>query len=648
MLAHKHKVDNNAEEILVQNTYNELSQLQNKKVGGTNPATPLQSIDYAYNIRGWMTKINDPNNLGSDLFGYKIKYNEREGLETPDALDGTLKVLPKFNVNIAEVDWRTGTNPNENLRRYGYVYDGLNRLKAGFYQNEVNPGANEFSEKMTYDLNGNIKSLKRSAGLSSTGVANTIDNLIYVYDNNNQSNRLSTVTDSSQNYNGYPDTSGNTITYDLNGNMKSHKDKNILEIRYNYLNLPNYIKSDQYVATGGRQAEIYLSTSNTYRADGTKLRKMYTYKDWIVSNFVARTETDYLDGFQYEKNFTFSYSGTPTLKFVPTSEGYFDFEKNKYIYNYTDHLGNTRLSYLHNGSSIEVLEENNYYPFGLKHEGYNGLAGNPSYKYKYNGKELQETGMYDYGARFYMPDIGRWGVVDNKAEKYNFMSPYNYAANNPVMFVDPDGNEIIFVHVIDDKTQVHLQYRKGNFYYLNGDLAGQKYDGRKQRVSVNLFRLARAYRKIERSNNAILKDRLHTLENSENKHYIFDPQSPDQPSGMNGIAGGGSESIYNLRSKSEKERFERMEGVPQSDLSLITHEMEHQYDKEKGNQSDATNDSNANNPSEQRAVKTENEARKLEGLPLRTTYGGQKVPANPQNYIMPTPRPKESKTKKVN
>ncbi|WP_185153145.1 RHS repeat domain-containing protein, partial [Chryseobacterium sp. 8AT] len=139
--------------------------------------------------------------------------------------------------------------------------------------------------------------------------------------------------------------------------------------------------------------------------------------------------------FQY----TTSYAGLISLNFVPTSEGYFDFEKNKYIYNYSDHLGNVRLSYFQNGSSIEVLEENNYYPFGLKHEGYNGLAGNPSYNYKYNGKELQETGMYDYGARFYMPDIGRWGVVDPLAEMMRRHSPYNYAFNNPIRFIDPDG-----------------------------------------------------------------------------------------------------------------------------------------------------------------------------------------------------------------
>ncbi|RNA61957.1 RHS repeat-associated core domain-containing protein [Chryseobacterium nematophagum] len=255
----------------------------------------------------------------------------------------------------------------------------------------------------------------------SMGQPMQIDNLSYTY----SGNRLTKVTDATQSSYGYPG-GGNPIGYDNNGNMISHPDKGINTISYNFLNLPSEIKSN----SGNSNAAI---TNYIYRADGIKVAKNY-----ILGG--TTKETQYLNGFQYDNsNASNVLASSSSLKFVPTAEGYFDFIKNKYIYNYTDHLGNVRLSYFNNGSSVEVLEENNYYPFGLKHEGYNILNGNPSYQYKYNGKELQETGMYDYGARMYMSEIGRWGVVDPAAELGRRFSPYNYAFDNPVMFIDPDG-----------------------------------------------------------------------------------------------------------------------------------------------------------------------------------------------------------------
>ncbi|WP_170148955.1 DUF6443 domain-containing protein [Chryseobacterium defluvii] len=413
---HFHQVNNLTEELLADYTYNELGQVTSKKVGNN-----LQNVEYTYNTRGWVTKLNDPSNLGSKLFGYELKFGSTSNASVAQA---------NYNGNITEMNWKSANDGI--LKRYSYQYDGYNRLTNAIYQEPETtvPQNGFYNENMTYDSNGNIMTLNRNQK-SYSGFAEQIDELVYTYNGN----RLSTVVDQKYNYNGYPDTSGNNITYDDNGNMTKHEDKNILQINYNHLNLPSYIKFNNFVSRNGE--DIYSNVQYSYRADGVKVKKKFHYFSGRQNNDAFVT-TEYIDGFQYSAE-TFSLV-VPTLKFFNTSEGYYDYQNNRYIYNYVDHLGNVRVSYTKNGGIPQILEQNDYYAFGLRHggDGFDGSGIN--YNYEYNGKEKQwEIGMYDYGARFYMPDIGRWGVIDPLAEMFRRHSPYNYAVNNPMKFTDPDG-----------------------------------------------------------------------------------------------------------------------------------------------------------------------------------------------------------------
>jgi RHS repeat-associated protein len=206
--------------------------------------------------------------------------------------------------------------------------------------------------------------------------------------------------------------------------------KDIESIGYNHLNLPVTIRFQN----GGD----FPSISYIYNAKGVKVGKIVE----TAGRNAVTTTTDYLDGYQYVND---------ALQFFPTAEGYVKITEDKrgkrwysYVYNYTDHLGNVRLSYENNNNVLTVLEENNYYPFGLKHNGYNSAVTplNPKNKYKFNGKELQDElglNLYDYGARNYDPALGRWMNIDPLAEVSRRWSPYAYCYNNPMLFVDPDG-----------------------------------------------------------------------------------------------------------------------------------------------------------------------------------------------------------------
>jgi RHS repeat-associated protein len=181
-----------------------------------------------------------------------------------------------------------------------------------------------------------------------------------------------------------------------------------------------------------------------YNAAGQKLQKVVT-----TNTPASVVTTDYLGGYQYIKK---TASEPVELQFFPTAEGYV---KNtpvsgtnsySYVFNYTDHLGNVRLSYTKDATtgSLKILEESNYYPFGLKHNGYNPISPIPENRRLFNGKELQEElglNQYDYGARNYDPALGRWINIDPLAEKMRRYSPYNYAFDNPIRFIDPDGME---------------------------------------------------------------------------------------------------------------------------------------------------------------------------------------------------------------
>ncbi|MFD0766129.1 DUF6443 domain-containing protein [Mucilaginibacter lutimaris] len=227
------------EVLIARNDYNDIGQLRTKHLHSTNSGSSfLQDVDYAYNERGWLSRINDPAIAPATtrLFSEQLNYN------TPQ-----YGASAQYNGNIAEQGYKVYGSLSAGLQTVSYAYDQLNRLKEG-------NSSSGFSETgISYDQAGNIHTLNR---LTAPDAAN----LVYSYNGN----QLTAVTKGGAAFRSYG--------YDVNGNATSDGQGNT--ISYNMLNLPQSIPGK--------------NLSYTYDATGNKLRKVS-----------SGTTTEYIGGIQY-------------------------------------------------------------------------------------------------------------------------------------------------------------------------------------------------------------------------------------------------------------------------------------------------------------------------------------------------------------
>eukprot|EP01132_Coremiostelium_polycephalum_P011126 gene11126-13624_t len=378
-----------------------------------NGAQELVLDKMDYNEIGQLIKKSLHSTDGENFLQYSTyAYNERGWMKNSNG--GVFNVELKYNDHLDPAFKQYNGNissqvyDNNGANTFNYSYDNLNRLTMA----ATTAAGKNLGETISYDVMGNISSLTRAGFGTNSYTGYT-------------GNRLTAIS-------GF--TNG-TYAHDANGNLTNDGPRGV-NIDYNYLNLP--------IRVTGNQDITY-----TYDAAGRKLKKAS----------VSTGTTSYVDGIQYKTD--------GSLDFIQTEEGIARSNAGlfSYEYNLTDHLGNVRASFYKNPAtqSLEVLQRDDYYAFGKQSVGKPGTN-----KYLYNSKELQEElGQLDYGARFYDPVIGRFNTVDPLSEKSRRFSPYSYALNNPIRFIDVDG-----------------MYAASPIYGRNGDFLGTDDEGLKGQAIV--------------------------------------------------------------------------------------------------------------------------------------------------------------------
>lgn len=298
----KHQVNTGSPITLASYVYNELGQQVEKKLHSANGSSYLQKVDYRYTIRGWLSRINDRAlSEPSDLFGMELIYNE------PPVISASTR---QYNGNIAELIFNDRVL--NRFSGYAFEYDKLGRMHTATHNGVNSAGifiSGAYSENgISYDLNGNIRSLTRNVD----GIAQRFD---YTYSGNSLI-RHDLVTDNGA-------TAGEAeLTYDANGNMITNSNKDIESVTYNHLNMTDAV-------TVTDKGEIHYS----YDALGTRLNKTV-----VDSTGIAITR-HYVKGIEYNKE--------GQIELFPTEEGRVVMKGStpEYQYYLKDHLGNIRVTF---------------------------------------------------------------------------------------------------------------------------------------------------------------------------------------------------------------------------------------------------------------------------------------------------------------
>ncbi|MEP4093948.1 RHS repeat-associated core domain-containing protein [Reichenbachiella sp.] len=326
LLSVAHQINSDPAVTILANEYNELGELITKKLNKEGNDEFSQEINYQYNIRGWLTHINDP--AVADATKYFAM-----------ALNYTDAANPQYNGNIGATHWK---NPFEgNSNRYDYTYDPLNRLKSAAYTHGETNGMDYDVSNMDYDANGNILALERTGDQIVTAGANipaqVIDDLSYEY----SGNQLTKVTDVSGLDMGFKDgaNTNEEYRYDANGNMISDANKGIANIEYNHLNLPSKVTKEdgQYIKYIYDAAGIKL-TQEVYDGTSPDPTKVTNY----TGEFIY--ENDTLQIIQHEEGRIVAVPEVPgppePVQGLGSGTQTFDYQ-----YHLKDHLGNVRATF---------------------------------------------------------------------------------------------------------------------------------------------------------------------------------------------------------------------------------------------------------------------------------------------------------------